>query len=91
MRPTAGTNRDAMRPHNLGVVLHHVHRDGPLSRAALTARMGLTRGSVGELLSELESLRTVILVPDNEPQSSAGRPSPRVVPDAANVQVLGAQ
>ena len=91
MQPTAGTNRDAMRPHNLGVVLRHVHRDGALSRAALTARMGLTRGSVGELLTELESLRTVIVVPDLEPRSTAGRPSPRVVPDAAHVQVLGAE
>jgi predicted NBD/HSP70 family sugar kinase len=53
--------------------------------------MGLTRGSVGALLAELEALRTVIVVPDPEPRSTAGRPSPRVVPDAANVQVLGAE
>ena len=91
MRPTAGTNRDAMRPHNLGVVLRHVHHEGGLSRAALTGRMGLTRGSVGELVTELVALGTVIVVPDPKPRSTAGRPSPRVLPDAPNVQVLGAE
>jgi predicted NBD/HSP70 family sugar kinase len=91
VRSTAGTNRDAMRPHNLGVVLRHVHRDGALSRAALTARMGLTRGSVGGLLTELESMNTVIIAPDPTRRSSGGRPSPRVTPDTVNVQVLGAE
>ncbi len=62
MRPTAGTNRDAMRPHNLGVVLRHVHRHGAVSRTALTARMGLTRGTIGDLLAELESLGAVAIV-----------------------------
>jgi predicted NBD/HSP70 family sugar kinase len=91
MQRTAGTNRDAMRPHNLGAILRHVHRDGALSRAALTARMGLTRGSMGGLLTELESLRAVIIVPDTQPRAKGGRPSPHVTPDKDSVQVLGAE
>ncbi len=91
MRPTAGTNRDAMRPHNLGAILRHVHRHGAVSRTALTARMGLTRGTIGDLLAELESLGAVAIVPDPKPRSTVGRPSPRVTPDASSVQVLAAE
>jgi predicted NBD/HSP70 family sugar kinase len=91
MQRTAGTNRDAMRPHNLGAILRRVHRGGASSRAALTARMGLTRGSMGGLLAELESLGAVIIVPDPQPRSKVGRPSPHVTPDQTNVRVLGAE
>ncbi len=91
MQSTAGTNRDAMRPHNLGVILRHLHRDGALSRAALTGRMGLTRGSIGGLLAELETLGAVTIAPDPEPRLTGGRPSPRVRPDKKCVQVLGAE
>ena len=91
MQSTAGTNRDAMRPHNLGAILRHLHRDGALSRATLTARMGLTRGSIGGLLAELETLGAVTIAPDPEPRLTGGRPSPRVRPDKKCVQVLGAE
>ncbi len=91
MQPTAGTNRDAMRPHNLGAILRYAHRDGVLTRAALTARMGLTRGSIGGLLAELESLGAVAVEPGSKPRTKVGRPSQRVIPGAADVQVLAAE
>ena len=91
MQSTAGTNREPTRPHNLGVILRHLHRDGALSRAALTGRMGLTRGSIGGLLAELETRGAVTIAPDPEPRLTGGRPSPRVRPDKKCVQALGAE
>ena len=37
---------DAMRRHNLALILAQVHRDGALTRAELTARLGLSRSTM---------------------------------------------
>ncbi len=42
-----------MRQHNLGVVLREVRLGAPVSRAAIAARTGLTRGTVSSLVEEL--------------------------------------
>ena len=34
---------DAIRRHNLALILGHVHRDGFLTRAELTQRLGVSR------------------------------------------------
>jgi predicted NBD/HSP70 family sugar kinase len=91
VRTGAGTNRDAMRRHNLGTMLQHIHREGQLSRAALTGRLGLSRGAIGDLLAELESLGTVTIAPSAEARTSAGRPSPVVRPVPEHAQVLAAE
>ena len=51
-----GTNQEAVRRHNLGTLLRHVHRTGELSRAELTSLMRLNRSTIGGLVSELEAL-----------------------------------
>ena len=55
-RAGTGTNQEAVRRHNLGTLLRHVHRAGQVSRAELTSVMGLNRSTIAGLVGELESL-----------------------------------
>jgi predicted NBD/HSP70 family sugar kinase len=70
---------DAIRRHNLALILGHVHRDGDLTRAELTARLGVSRSTVGALVSELTGLG---LVEESVPSGGerVGRPSHVVGP-----------
>ncbi|MEO9139414.1 MAG: ROK family transcriptional regulator [Jatrophihabitans sp.] len=72
---------DAIRRHNLGLVLRHIHLDGALTRAELTARLGVSRSTVGALVADLTQLR---LVQEVVPAGGAGvgRPSHVVAPHA---------
>ncbi|MBU3871086.1 MarR family transcriptional regulator, partial [Streptomyces sp. 4503] len=45
--------QQAMRRRNLSHVLHAVAAHGPLSRASVAARVGLTRAAVSTLVDEL--------------------------------------
>ncbi|GAA2250350.1 xylose repressor [Streptomyces ruber] len=45
--------QQGMRRRNLSRVLHTVHAEGPLSRAAVASRIGLTRAAVSTLVDEL--------------------------------------
>ena len=58
-RTGLGTNQEAVRRHNLGTLLRHVHRRGQSSRAELTRDMGLNRSTIAGLVAELESLGAV--------------------------------
>ncbi len=71
-----------MRKANLGRLLHLVHAEGPLSRAALTERTGLNRSTIADLIGELGALG---LVTEHAPDPSrrVGRPSPVVAADPA--------
>lgn len=74
-RAGTGTNQEAVRRHNLGTLLRHVHRAGQVSRAELTSVMGLNRSTIAGLVGELESLGvTERGMPSNAPRG-AGRPS----------------
>lgn len=53
MAAPAPTTQQEMRRRNLARVLHAVADDGPMSRAAVAARIGLTRTSVSTLVDEL--------------------------------------
>jgi predicted NBD/HSP70 family sugar kinase len=70
---------DAMRRHNLALILAQVHRDGALTRAELTARLGLSRSTIGALVADLVELG---LVQESVPSGGtrAGRPSHVVGP-----------
>lgn len=70
---------DEIRGRNLTSVLTLVHHDGPLTRAELTSRLGLSRSTIGALVAELTALGVVKeSVPSGGPQS--GRPSHVVGP-----------
>ena len=74
-RSGVGTNQEDVRRHNLGTVLGHVHRAGRISRAELTARMGLNRSTIAGLVAELESLGLADQAKPSGTRIGAGRPS----------------
>ncbi|MFC4531879.1 ROK family transcriptional regulator [Sphaerisporangium dianthi] len=83
----AGPSQEEIRRHNLGVLLRHVHLDGPTSRAELTTRMGLNRSTIMALTADLTAAG---LVREELPRETgkAGRPSLVVRPESARVYVL---
>jgi predicted NBD/HSP70 family sugar kinase len=76
-----------MRRHNLSLLLAEVHRDGPLTRAELTARLGLSRSTIGALVADLAELN---LVQESVPSGGtrAGRPSHVVGPSPRGPYVV---
>jgi predicted NBD/HSP70 family sugar kinase len=79
MTRSAAARPDAIRRHNLGLLLSEIHRDGALTRAELTHRLHLSRSTVGALVAELTELGVLDeRVPTGG--SRAGRPSHVVGP-----------
>ena len=78
-RAGAAARPDTIRAHNLAVMLGHLHRDGTLTRAELTQRLGVSRSTVGALVADLTQLG---LVEEVVPTGGArvGRPSHVVAP-----------
>lgn len=78
-RSGLGTNQEAVRRHNLGTLLRHVHSAGQISRAELTSLMGLNRSTIAGLVGELESLGVSERAsPAGGARQGAGRPSAEV-------------
>ncbi len=78
---------DAIRRHNLALVLDHIHRDGALTRAELTQRLAVSRSTIGALVADLIELGLVDeIVPSGG--SGVGRPSHVVGPHAAGPYVV---
>ncbi|KHL17255.1 putative NBD/HSP70 family sugar kinase [Mumia flava] len=91
-RPTGrGANQEAVRRHNLGTLLGHVHHDGDVSRATLTTRMGLNRSTIAALVTELERLGVVAQSVPRGERSGAGRPSLHVRPGPRELYVLAVE
>lgn len=74
-RRGTGTNQEAVRRHNLGTLLRHVHHTGEISRAELTSLMRLNRSTIAGLVSELEALGLTEQASPAAGRRSAGRPS----------------
>ncbi|WP_030251393.1 ROK family transcriptional regulator [Streptomyces violens] len=51
--PAAKADRSTVRRHNLSLVLRVVHDEGEVTRAAVAARVGLTRAAVSSLVEQL--------------------------------------
>ena len=77
---------ELVRRANLARTLVAVHRDGPLSRAALTAELGLNRSTIGALTAELSRLALVIETA-GAAEGRIGRPSPVITAHADIVAV----
>jgi predicted NBD/HSP70 family sugar kinase len=78
---------DAIRRHNLSLVLDHIHRDGALTRAQLTQRLEVSRSTMGALVADLIELGLVDeVVPTGG--SGVGRPSHVVGPHASGPYVV---
>jgi predicted NBD/HSP70 family sugar kinase len=79
MTDSPAARPDAIRRHNLSLVLGQVHRDGAVTRAELTQRLGLSRSTIGALVGDLTDRGLVEeSVPSGGPR--AGRPSHVVGP-----------
>jgi len=92
VRETIAGSPDVRRT-NLAVLLRHLHLDGPMRRAELTERLGLTRSTVAGLVAELGRLGVVeqgAAAPPAVP-AGRGRPSPVVRPCPLGVQVVAAE
>ncbi len=74
-RTGTGTNQEAVRRHNLGTLLRHVHDSGEVSRAELTGLMGLNRSTIAGLVTELDELALTEHTVPAAGRRSAGRPS----------------
>ncbi len=74
---SASTRADqtTVRRANLGVVLQHVARSGPRSRARIASETGLTRGTVSSLVTELIDLGLVRETGEDEHPGGVGRPA----------------
>jgi predicted NBD/HSP70 family sugar kinase len=79
---TGVSRPEEIRRHNIALLLEHVHRQGPLTRAELTVRLGLNRSTIGALVAELCALGLLQeSVPcRTERNERAGRPSHVVAP-----------
>jgi predicted NBD/HSP70 family sugar kinase len=79
MTATPAARPDAIRRHNLSLLLGQVHRDGELTRAQLTQRLHLSRSTIGALVADLAELG---LIDERVPSGGdrAGRPSHVVGP-----------
>jgi predicted NBD/HSP70 family sugar kinase len=82
----AGPSQEEIRRQNLGALLRQVHVHGALSRAELTAALGLNRSTIGALTSDLAAAG---LVREELPSGHgrAGRPSLVVRPESTKVFV----
>jgi predicted NBD/HSP70 family sugar kinase len=72
---TTRADQTTVRRANLGVVLQHVARGGPRSRARIAAETGLTRGTVSSLVTELIDLELVRETGQDERPGGVGRPA----------------
>jgi len=85
--PSPAARPDAIRRHNLALVLDHVHRDGALTRAELTQRLEVSRSTMGALVADLIDLGLVEeVVPTGG--SGVGRPSHVVAPHGGGPYVV---
>lgn len=78
---TGAVRPDDIRRQNLALLLERVHLCGEITRAELTAQLGLNRSTIGDLVADLDELgvlRSYIPVGGNR----AGRPSHLVGPRA---------
>ncbi|MFE3493038.1 ROK family protein [Streptomyces sp. NPDC059175] len=65
--------QQGIRRRNLALVLHSVAAEGPLSRAAVAQRIGLTRAAVSSLVDELARAGLLVEL-GPEPSGGVGRP-----------------
>lgn len=80
---------DGVRQHNLSAVASLIHANGALSRADLTARLGLNRSTIGALVSAL-CASGILAESRPHTRQGAGRPSHVVGPHPRGPYILAA-
>lgn len=84
----AAPSQEDIRRLNLGAVLRHIHVSGALSRADLTARLGLNRATIGALTVDLAEAGLVTEGAPGVGGGGRGRPSLVVRPESERVFVI---
>lgn len=82
--------QQAMRRRNLSLVLHAVAAHGPLSRAAVATRVGLTRAAVSTLVDELTQDGLLVELGPSRP-GTVGRPGTALQLNERGPAGLGAE
>ena len=82
---------DTPRRPSLPVLMEHLHVSGSLTRAELTARMGVNRSTVAGLVAELVALGAVVEERPSRASGAAGRPSLVVSAVPSRLQVVAAE
>src|SRR6185436_1321201 len=85
-RMRAGPSQEEVRRHNLGTLLRYVHVRGSISRAELTASLGLNRSTIGALTADLAAAGLVREALPTD-RGRAGRPSLVVQPESERYYV----
>ncbi|HSY16593.1 MAG TPA: ROK family transcriptional regulator [Jatrophihabitantaceae bacterium] len=79
-RARSAVRPDAIRRHNLSLLLEEIHHEGKLTRAELTQRIGLNRSTIGALVGDLTDLGLLAEQVPTSTNDRAGRPSHLVGP-----------
>ncbi|MFF5213215.1 ROK family protein [Streptosporangium sp. NPDC000396] len=85
---TQPVRHDSMRARNLGVVLGEVHRNGPITRAALAEITGLTKTTVSKMVGDLLDAG-MVAESDALRDGERGRPGRAVSLSGGRVAALG--
>jgi predicted NBD/HSP70 family sugar kinase len=80
--------QDALRPHNLALVLQHIAAGEPVTRARLAAATGLTKTTVSSLVDDLVSARLVVEL-GPEARGEIGRPGSALALDPSGYAGIG--
>ncbi len=80
--------QDALRPHNLALVLQHIAAGDPVTRARLAAATGLTKTTVSSLVDDLVSARLVVEL-GPEARGEIGRPGSALALDPSGYAGIG--
>lgn len=84
------TTQQEMRRRNLSLVLRTVAAHGPLSRAAIAARIGLTRAAVSTLVDELARAGLLVELGRTRP-GTVGRPGSALTVSGRGPAGIGAE
>ena len=80
--------QDALRPHNLALVLQHIAAGDPVTRARIAADTGLTKTTVSSLVDDLVSARLVVEL-GPEARGEIGRPGSALALDPGGYAGIG--
>jgi predicted NBD/HSP70 family sugar kinase/biotin operon repressor len=80
-------NHNDMRIRNLALILNHLHQNGPLSRAELTAQLGINKASISTTVRELINRGIVIEIGQKTDNQDVGHPAIDLMinPDAGRI------
>jgi len=80
--------QDALRPHNLALVLRHIAAGDPVTRARIAGATGLTKTTVSSLVDDLVSARLVVEL-GPEARGEIGRPGSALAVDPSGYAGIG--